>query len=173
MEDWDVHVLESLFDFEAAGCGDVFQQDATEGGGNRAAETDDFFSVFGGDAEWPGIDVREGDFLLAVNGRPLALDREPWAAFAGLDNKPTLITVSEKTVIDEDAREALITPVGGESNLRYLAWVEKNRRYVVVDKQEWKLIAEGRSEKERTVALALPPGQYRRSDARSHRSRHC
>ncbi len=38
---------------------------------------------------------------------------------------------------------------------------EKNRRYVVVDKQEWKLIAESRSEAGRTVSLALPPGQYR------------
>lgn len=38
---------------------------------------------------------------------------------------------------------------------------EKSRRYVVVDQQEWKLIAESQSDANRPVSLALPPGQYR------------
>lgn len=38
---------------------------------------------------------------------------------------------------------------------------EPKRRYVVVDGQEWKLIAESQSSAKRPVALALPPGQYR------------
>ena len=31
----------------------------------------------------PGVNVKEGDYLLAVNGVPLDTDDDPWAAFAG------------------------------------------------------------------------------------------
>lgn len=78
----------------------------------------------------PGVDVNEGDFLLAVNGAPLSTDIDPWSAFIGLAGRPTSITVSEKPVIDEDAREALIEPVGSEYTLRYRDWIEQKRAYV-------------------------------------------
>ena len=32
----------------------------------------------------PGIDVKAGDYLLAVNGAPVDTSRDPWAAFQGL-----------------------------------------------------------------------------------------
>ncbi len=32
----------------------------------------------------PGLDVKEGDYLLAVNGVPLDVAQAPWAAFEGL-----------------------------------------------------------------------------------------
>ncbi|MCA9305828.1 MAG: PD40 domain-containing protein [Phycisphaerales bacterium] len=78
----------------------------------------------------PGVDVKEGDFLLAVNGVPVDTSKSPWAAFMGTAGKTTMLTVSDKPVMDDDAREVLVKPIGDEGNLRYRAWIERNRAYV-------------------------------------------
>lgn len=78
----------------------------------------------------PGVDVKVGDYLLAVNGVPVDASKDPWAAFEGLAGKVVSITVSEKPVMDEDARDVLVEPMGSEGNLRFRSWIEKNRKYV-------------------------------------------
>ena len=78
----------------------------------------------------PGVDVNEGDYLLAINGTPLDATRDPWSAFIGLSGKVVSLTVSEKPEIDDEAREVLVKPIGSESNLRYRSWIEANRAYV-------------------------------------------
>ncbi len=78
----------------------------------------------------PGVVVRQGDYLLEVNGTPLDTRRDPWAAFQGLSGKVTSITVSEKPEKDDTAREILVEPIGNESTLRYRDWIEQNRQYV-------------------------------------------
>ena len=78
----------------------------------------------------PGVDVKEGDFLLEVNGVPLATDQDPWAPFQRMAGKVTELVVSEKPVKDDDARTVLVEPMGGDFGLRYRAWIEKNREYV-------------------------------------------
>jgi tricorn protease len=74
--------------------------------------------------------VKEGDFLLAVNGMPVDIERDPWASFIGTAGEMTEITVSEKPVIDDDARRFLIEPMRGEAGLRFRGWIEHNRKYV-------------------------------------------
>ncbi len=83
-----------------------------------------------GPLDRPGIDVKEGDYLLAVNGVPVDTTREPWAAFVGLAGKITQITVSESPVLDDTAREVIVEPMGSESGLRFRNWIERNRAYV-------------------------------------------
>ncbi len=78
----------------------------------------------------PGLDVEIGDFLLEVNGSALDPTQSPWAAFQGLAERAVSITVSKKPVKDDDAREIIVKPITSEANLRYRAWIEKNRRYV-------------------------------------------
>jgi tricorn protease len=63
----------------------------------------------------PGIDVREGDWLLAVNGRPLDPDKDPWAAFQGLADKIVTLTIerpegSPATDESQGQSEALAPP---------------------------------------------------------------
>ena len=77
-----------------------------------------------------GVDVKEGEYLLAVNGVELDISQSPYAAFVGLAGQPTALTVSEKPFLDETAREVLVTPMGSEGTLRYRAWIESNRRRV-------------------------------------------
>jgi tricorn protease len=77
----------------------------------------------------PGVDVQQGDYLLAVNGVPLDTSKDPWAAFQGLAGKTVMLTVNDKPSM-EDAREVLVETLGDETRLRNLAWIESNRRYV-------------------------------------------
>ncbi|MDF1574280.1 MAG: PDZ domain-containing protein [Bacteroidales bacterium] len=79
----------------------------------------------------PGINTKEGHYIHAVNGIPLDPDRDPYAAFEGLAGKTVSLSVS----ITGKSEEAVQTVVkcldqGEEVNLRYLEWVENNRKWV-------------------------------------------
>lgn len=76
------------------------------------------------------LGVKEGDFLLAVNGVPMDMKKDPWAAFCGLANKTVVLTISEKPRMDETAKDIVVKTMSSETNLRYRAWVEANRRFV-------------------------------------------
>ena len=77
----------------------------------------------------PGIDVDEGDYILAVNG--IALDEydSPYEAFAGLAGKTVEITVNDKASW-EDSKTYVIKTMRSETRLRNLAWIESNRKRV-------------------------------------------
>jgi tricorn protease len=78
----------------------------------------------------PDVNVKEGEFLLAVNGVPIDTSKDPWAAFLGTAGKVTSVTVGPKPSMDGSEREVLVTPMGSESGLRYRDWVEAKRKYV-------------------------------------------
>jgi tricorn protease len=78
----------------------------------------------------PGVDIRAGDYLLAVNGVPVGTDKDPWAAFLGLAARTVALTVSEEPEMSDEARRVLVKLERDESRIRFRAWVEKNRRYV-------------------------------------------
>ncbi len=77
----------------------------------------------------PGIEVKEGDYLLAVNGLDIDIEQEPHAAFQGLADKPALLTLNDKPT-KEGAREVLVQTLSSEYRLRHLAWIESNRKKV-------------------------------------------
>jgi tricorn protease len=77
----------------------------------------------------PGVNVKEGDYVLAVNGLSLDTSLEPWAAFQGLPDKPVMLTVNDKPT-REGARDVLVQTLARESRLRHLAWIESNRKKV-------------------------------------------
>ena len=77
----------------------------------------------------PGINVKEGDYILAVNGRAMDTTKAPWAAFAGLADKPVALTVNSKPSIS-GARSVLVQTLGDEGRLRHLEWIEGNRKRV-------------------------------------------
>lgn len=78
----------------------------------------------------PGVDVKEGDFILAVNGRKIDTSKDPWAAFIGTSGRAVTLTVSENPTWDDKARDVVVEPMGGEGGLRFRAWIERNRAYV-------------------------------------------
>ena len=79
----------------------------------------------------PGVDVKAGQFVLAVNGTPIDTSKDVYAAFIGTAERPTAITVSDKPTLDASAREVIVRPVGSESSIRYRAWIEAKRQYVL------------------------------------------
>jgi tricorn protease len=77
----------------------------------------------------PGIQVANGDYLLEVNGAPIAPPTNIYKAFEGTANRQTIIRVS-KTPSAEGSRLVTVVPVATEDGLRSRAWVENNRRLV-------------------------------------------
>jgi tricorn protease len=79
----------------------------------------------------PGVEVFEGDYIHSVNGMALPLDKEPYAAFEGLNGKTVALKIS-KTGKLNDARDIVVTclTANEEGNIRYLDWIETNRLMV-------------------------------------------
>jgi len=79
----------------------------------------------------PGVEVQEGDYVLAVNGVKLDQNRDPYAAFEGLSGKTISVTVS-RTGGEADAQQHVVQALsqGEENQLRYLEWIENNRKAV-------------------------------------------
>ncbi len=77
----------------------------------------------------PGVKVKAGDYVLAVNGRPLDTAAAPWGAFAGLAEQTVELTVNGKPTV-EGARRILVKTLAAEDRLRYLEWVEWHRKRV-------------------------------------------
>ena len=77
----------------------------------------------------PGVQVDEGDYLLAVNGRELRAPDDVYAAFTGSVDRQMTITVG-KSPNDKKPRTFQVQPIANESSLRYTAWVSDNRRKV-------------------------------------------
>ncbi len=75
------------------------------------------------------MDVKEGDYILAVNGVPLDISKGPWAAFHGLAGKTIELTANDKPVT-EGGRKVIVETLRSETRLRNLAWIEQNRKYV-------------------------------------------
>lgn len=77
----------------------------------------------------PGVAVRDGDYLIAVNDQPVTADKNVLEYFQNLVNKPTKITVSANAD-GSAARAYTIYPALGENRLRRANWAEENRRKV-------------------------------------------
>jgi tricorn protease len=77
----------------------------------------------------PGVNVAAGDYLLAVNGRPLTAADSVYGFFEGTVGKSVVIRVGPQPS-GEGARDVTVVPVASEQPLRNFAWVEDNRRYV-------------------------------------------
>lgn len=77
----------------------------------------------------PGVNVKAGEYLLAVDGRELRPPASPYAALANTAGKQVRLRVGP-TPDGKDARDVTVVPVDDESSLRHFAWVEDNRRTV-------------------------------------------
>jgi len=79
----------------------------------------------------PGVEIKEGDYIHAVNGIKLDAAKDPYAAFEGLSGQTVLLEVSS-TGKEADAREIIIKCLSGreEGQLRYLEHLENNRKMV-------------------------------------------
>jgi tricorn protease len=77
----------------------------------------------------PGVDVREGDYVIAVNGRELTAAMNPYTLFDRTADTQTRLRVNAKPTA-EGARDVVVVPVASENALRRYDWIEANRRRV-------------------------------------------
>lgn len=77
----------------------------------------------------PGVNVAAGEYLLAVKGRELTADVNVYSLFESTAGKSVVIKVGPNPD-GSNSREVTVVPVPNENRLRYLAWVEDNRRKV-------------------------------------------
>ena len=77
----------------------------------------------------PGVSVKAGEFLLAVNGQDLRGDDDVYRLFQGTAGKQTVITVGP-SVDGSRSRQVTVVPVPSETGLRLRTWMEANRRRV-------------------------------------------
>ncbi len=81
--------------------------------------------------EASGVNVKEGDYIISVNGRPLDVAIDPYAMFEGLAGKAVALRVNSKPGA-AGSREVIIKTLlpQEEGRLRHLEWIESNRKKV-------------------------------------------
>ncbi|HEV3155510.1 MAG TPA: S41 family peptidase [Candidatus Baltobacteraceae bacterium] len=74
----------------------------------------------------PGLNIREGDGLIAIGGKTLTREFGPNQALVNVAGREVAIVVRSAT----GERRLSVKALESEQALRYRAWVEANRRYV-------------------------------------------
>jgi tricorn protease len=77
----------------------------------------------------PGVNVKEGEYLLAVNGRDVRSSADVYSFFEETAGKQVVLKVGPNPD-DRGSREVTVVPVAEETGLRNYAWIEANRRRV-------------------------------------------
>ena len=72
-----------------------------------------------------GVDVKPGDYILAINGTPVSTLPNLYDALIGTAGKQVILRVNSKPT-DTGARDVTVVPTDNEAPLYYLAWVQKN-----------------------------------------------
>jgi tricorn protease len=77
----------------------------------------------------PGLNVRPGDYLLAVNGTPLRAPQTPYSALAGIKPaEPVTLTIADSPT--GKSRDIVVKPVKSGLPVREQAWIDHNRETV-------------------------------------------
>ncbi|WP_178989418.1 S41 family peptidase [Winogradskyella schleiferi] len=74
----------------------------------------------------PGLEINEGDYILAINGTPIDTEKPISASLQGLADTAVKLTVNSSPNM-KDAKHIVVKPLSSETRLRHLAWIENNR----------------------------------------------
>lgn len=78
----------------------------------------------------PGLTIKEGDYILAINGMALTTNKEPYAVFEGLSNKVIEITYNTTASL-KNSKTILVKTIPDEYRLRNLVWINNMRKRVL------------------------------------------
>ena len=78
-----------------------------------------------------GVSAKAGDYILAVNGRPVDTKIDPYASLDGLVSTVVILKINSKPTL-EGAKDVVIETLNAaqERRLRHLEWIEGNRKKV-------------------------------------------
>jgi tricorn protease len=77
----------------------------------------------------PGIDVREGEFIIAIDGEELRAPKTPYQLLVNKAEQLVTLQINDRPR-SQGAREVTVKTIDSETQLVYFNWVGKNRRYV-------------------------------------------
>lgn len=77
----------------------------------------------------PGVNAKTGDFILAIDNKPINELASPYQALVNKAGKPVVIKINSKPE-SNGARDVVVVPIDNESQLYYRDWVETNRKRV-------------------------------------------
>ena len=77
----------------------------------------------------PGLNIKKGDYILAVNGNDITADKNFFSFFENTEGKIIELTINNKPDY-AGSRTVKVVPVGNEYSLRNRAWVEGNLKKV-------------------------------------------
>jgi tricorn protease len=75
----------------------------------------------------PGLNIREGDCITAINGQPLDAAVDIQQPLEGTSGKAVTLSIASGSA---PAREVTVVPIASEARLRNLDWIDGNRRKV-------------------------------------------
>jgi tricorn protease len=77
----------------------------------------------------PGVNVKAGDYLLAVNGHELKAPTNPYRLFVGTADQDVWLTVADNAS-GKNQRRILVKTIPNELDIRLKAWIDHNREEV-------------------------------------------
>jgi len=77
----------------------------------------------------PGVKVSEGNYVMAINGRPLTATINPYSLLKGAGGKLVELTVADDAG-GRNRRSVIVNPISSENDLIYLQQIQHNRDYV-------------------------------------------
>lgn len=76
-----------------------------------------------------GVDAQVGDYVLAINGEDVTAKDDIYKFLRHAGDAPVILMLNSSPSLT-GARKVTYKPLGSETNLLYLDWVEQNRRHV-------------------------------------------
>jgi tricorn protease len=76
-----------------------------------------------------GINAKEGDYILAIDGKSTKDMADIYSALVGKANRQVMLRINS-TPSEEGARNVVVVPIDSEADLYYYNWVQNNIRLV-------------------------------------------
>ena len=77
----------------------------------------------------PGMNIKEGEYLLEIDGQAVGGDVPPQKLLQGKAGRAVILTINSKPSLD-GSRKVTVRPIGFDGNIRYDDWVRDNRKKV-------------------------------------------
>jgi tricorn protease len=95
----------------------------------RIYTTESWNPGLAGPLDQPGLHIKEGYYIVGINGKPLTASDNPFQFLDGTLGKQTTLHINENPEFTGSWKE-IVEPIGSENGLRQRTWVEDNRRLV-------------------------------------------
>lgn len=77
----------------------------------------------------PGVDVKEGEYLIGIDGEMIHTDTNPYRFLENKTNVQVTLLINNEPA-EKGAREVVVTPTTSELALRHFNWIKRNRELV-------------------------------------------